>query len=148
MYDPLTARFLSPDPFVQMPSFSQSFNRYSYCLNNPLKYTDPDGEFVLALVGGILFATGMTNVLIQASNGSISSFGDALSAFAGGVAAGVSEATSLAFGFAELSTGSPFGVLLGHSIIFGKSVNFTTTSVNSDSTSNQCYSDISWTLLY
>jgi RHS repeat-associated protein len=27
-----------------MPDFSQSFNRYSYCLNNPLKYTDPTGE--------------------------------------------------------------------------------------------------------
>ena len=45
MYDPVLARFLSPDPFVQEPDFSQSFNRYSYCLNNPLKYTDPDGEF-------------------------------------------------------------------------------------------------------
>ena len=131
VYDPLIGRFLSPDPFVQMPDFSQSFNRYSYCLNNPYKYTDPDGEFVVALVGGILFATGMTNVIIQASNGSINSVGDVLSAFAGGVAAGVSEATSLAFGFAELSTGSPLGVLLGHSIIFGKSANFTTTSVNS-----------------
>lgn len=30
-----------------MPDFSQSFNRYSYCLNNPLKYTDPDGEWFL-----------------------------------------------------------------------------------------------------
>jgi RHS repeat-associated protein len=44
LYDPALGRFLSPDPFVQAPDFSQSFNRYSYCLNNPLKYTDPDGE--------------------------------------------------------------------------------------------------------
>ena len=44
MYDPIVGRFLSPDPFVQMPDFSQSFNRYSYCLNNPLSYTDPSGE--------------------------------------------------------------------------------------------------------
>ena len=43
MYDPLLARFLSPDPFVQMPDFSQNFNRYTYCLNNPLIYTDPSG---------------------------------------------------------------------------------------------------------
>ena len=85
----------------------------------------------MALVGAILFTTGMTNVCIQACNGSINSAGDAINAFIGGVAAGVSEGTSLAFGFAELSTGSPIGVLLGHSIIFGKSVNFTTTSVNS-----------------
>jgi len=45
MYDPVLGRFLSPDPYVQMPDFSQSFNRYGYCLNNPLIYTDPTGEF-------------------------------------------------------------------------------------------------------
>ena len=44
LYDPVLGRFLSPDPFVQAPSFSQSYNRYSYCLNNPLVYTDPSGE--------------------------------------------------------------------------------------------------------
>ena len=44
LYDPLIGRFLSPDPYVQAPEFSQSFNRYSYCLNNPLMYTDPSGE--------------------------------------------------------------------------------------------------------
>ena len=53
VYDPLIGRFLSPDPFVQMPDFSQSFNRYSYCLNNPLKYTDPDGELFGTLLGVI-----------------------------------------------------------------------------------------------
>jgi hypothetical protein len=46
MYDPVLARFLSPDPYVQMPDFTQSFNRYAYCLNNPFKFTDPSGEFV------------------------------------------------------------------------------------------------------
>jgi len=30
-----------------MPDFSQNFNRYSYCLNNPLIYTDPDGEIII-----------------------------------------------------------------------------------------------------
>jgi len=45
MYDPTLGRFISPDPFVQMPDYSQNFNRYSYVLNNPLKYTDPTGEF-------------------------------------------------------------------------------------------------------
>lgn len=45
LYDPLVGRFLSPDPYVQAPDFTQNFNRYSYCLNNPLKYKDPNGEF-------------------------------------------------------------------------------------------------------
>ncbi|WP_302614399.1 polymorphic toxin type 23 domain-containing protein [uncultured Muribaculum sp.] len=44
LYDPLLARFFSPDNYVQQPTNSQNFNRYSYCLNNPLKYTDPSGE--------------------------------------------------------------------------------------------------------
>lgn len=49
LYDPVLGRFLCPDPYVQMPDNSQSFNRYSYCLNNPLKYTDPSGEnFIIA----------------------------------------------------------------------------------------------------
>ena len=44
LYDPLLGRFLSPDPYVQAPDHSQSFNRYSYCMNNPLKYSDRSGE--------------------------------------------------------------------------------------------------------
>ena len=44
LYDPVIGRFFSPDNFVQTPEFTQGFNRYSYCLNNPLKYTDPSGE--------------------------------------------------------------------------------------------------------
>ena len=44
VYDPVLARFLSPDPYVQAPDYTQGFNRYAYCYNNPFKYTDPSGE--------------------------------------------------------------------------------------------------------
>lgn len=44
LYDPLVGRFLSADPYVQDGGLTQSYNRYSYCLNNPLRYTDPTGE--------------------------------------------------------------------------------------------------------
>ena len=43
LYDPFLGRMLSPDPFVQAPGNSQNYNRYSYALNNPLKFTDPTG---------------------------------------------------------------------------------------------------------
>ncbi len=43
MYDPILARFISADPLVQAPLDMQSYNRYSYVLNNPLAYTDPTG---------------------------------------------------------------------------------------------------------
>ena len=52
LYDPAVGRFLSPDPQVQLPDNVQSYNRYSYCLNNPLRYRDEDGEFFLGLVIG------------------------------------------------------------------------------------------------
>ena len=45
IYDPTLGRFLQADPHIQAPENSQSFNRYSYVLNNPLSYTDPSGYF-------------------------------------------------------------------------------------------------------
>ncbi len=44
LYDPVIGMFLSPDPYIQMPENPLNFNRYSYALNNPLKYNDPNGE--------------------------------------------------------------------------------------------------------
>ena len=44
IYDPVTSSMLSPDNYVQMPDFTQNFNRYAYSLNNPLSYIDPDGN--------------------------------------------------------------------------------------------------------
>jgi RHS repeat-associated protein len=41
--DAVTGRFLSPDPYISSPGNTQSYNRYSYVLNNPLTLTDPSG---------------------------------------------------------------------------------------------------------
>ena len=46
LYDPLVGRMLSPDIVIQDPEYSQSYNRYSYCFNNPLRFTDPSGYVV------------------------------------------------------------------------------------------------------
>jgi RHS repeat-associated protein len=48
IYDPTLGRFLQADPHIQDPSSSQSLNRYSYVLNNPLTMTDPSGYFSLS----------------------------------------------------------------------------------------------------
>ncbi|MBL4661008.1 MAG: hypothetical protein JKY19_11685, partial [Alcanivoracaceae bacterium] len=43
IYDPTIGRFLQADPIIQDPYNTQSLNRYSYVMNNPLSYTDPTG---------------------------------------------------------------------------------------------------------
>jgi RHS repeat-associated protein len=45
-YDPQIGRFISADTVIQSQANPQCFNRYSYCLNNPLRYTDPTGNII------------------------------------------------------------------------------------------------------
>jgi len=44
-YDPDLGRFVSKDPVLGSLGIPQTLNRYAYVVNNPLKYTDPTGEF-------------------------------------------------------------------------------------------------------
>jgi len=96
-YDPLVGRFLSPDNFVQAPDFTQSFNRYAYCLNNPLIYTDPSGEFIFTVLAAIFAPPllplaiaadigGTMNLAMNANN--IDNFGQGLAYYGIGAAAG------------------------------------------------------------
>lgn len=41
-----------------MSDYTQNVNRYSYCLNNPLKFNDPSGEFIPLLVVAAAAAIG------------------------------------------------------------------------------------------
>ncbi|MBB1397188.1 RHS repeat domain-containing protein [Pseudoalteromonas sp. SG44-8] len=59
IYDANIGRFLQADPFVQFPNLTQSHNRYSYVLNNPLTYNDPSGYFLKKLMK----ITGLTSIL-------------------------------------------------------------------------------------
>ena len=43
-YDPEIGRFISPDPTIPEGDNPQSFNRYSYCINNPTSAIDPSGR--------------------------------------------------------------------------------------------------------
>jgi RHS repeat-associated protein len=43
MFDPRLGRFISPDPHVTFPLLGQSYNRFAYVVNNPLRFTDPTG---------------------------------------------------------------------------------------------------------
>ena len=56
VYDPRIGRFVSPDPIVQAPWFSQSYNRYAYVFGSPVSFTDPSGfqciENCVSFTGG------------------------------------------------------------------------------------------------
>lgn len=87
LYDPVLGRFLSPDNYVQTPDFSQNFNRYSYCLNNPLKYTDPSGEYAIIDDLFSFFVGGAVNLTVNLFEGNVKNLGHGLALFAlGGVA--------------------------------------------------------------
>ena len=106
LYDPVIGRFFSPDNFVQAPGFTQSYNRYSYCLNNPLQYTDPSGEFWHLIVGAAI--GGFLNVVLNANNidncwQGLAYFG--IGAVAGALSAGVGAGISTAFAGGSFSAG-------------------------------------------
>ncbi|WP_164463445.1 RHS repeat-associated core domain-containing protein [Chryseobacterium balustinum] len=66
LYDPLLRRFLNADENIQDPYNTQNYNKYGYVMNNPMMYSDPNGEFwwwaVGAIAGGYLSG-------VQANNG-------------------------------------------------------------------------------
>ena len=106
MYDPVMSCFLSPDNYIQSPENSQSFNRYAYCLNNPLKYTDPDGEYWHLVIGALVGGT--ANVFANLKH--IENFGQGLAYFgigalAGGLSAGIGAGVGAAYAGGSFAAG-------------------------------------------
>ena len=115
LYDPILGRFLSPDPYVQLPDNLQGFNRYTYGMNNPLCYVDENGEFwwlaAAAVVGGII------NVATNWNN--IDNFWQGLGYFGVGAAAGAlgyatgGAVTGVLEGLAGVAGGATIGMVAG-----------------------------------
>jgi len=70
-YDPMLGRFITPDIFIQSPYDPQTLNRYSYCRNNPIIYTDPSGHFlqIIAVIAFAAAANAGINATVTAING-------------------------------------------------------------------------------
>ncbi len=62
MHVAVPGRFTSPDKIGGGPEDPQSWNRYAYVTGNPLRFADPDGQFIvpvligLGVIGGFLAA--------------------------------------------------------------------------------------------
>jgi RHS repeat-associated protein len=74
IFDPTLGRFLSADPYIQYADNLQSYNRYSYLMNNPLNATDPTGYFklkkalkIVAVVAIAAFTYGAVSAAIMNS---------------------------------------------------------------------------------
>ncbi len=85
LYDPVLHRFLQPDNYVQDPMNSQNYNRYGYCWNNPLKFSDPSGEFFW--VAAFIYAAVNVGVDLAMSNGNMN-FGQIFTSAAQGFLSG------------------------------------------------------------
>ena len=96
LYDPMLGRFISPDNFVQCPDFSQNYNRYAYCINNPLKFSDPSGNLfgLDDIVVAMAISAAVNAISTAVAGGSVKdvmkSF--AIGAFEGAVTFGIGSA--------------------------------------------------------
>jgi len=106
LYPPLLGRMLSHDNYVQSPFDSQSYNRYSYVLNNPLKYADPNGELYVIddiIVAAVGFVVGYVGYGIR--NGDFGSDAVVTGLIGAGIAL-LSYYTAGGFGLAAGGTSS------------------------------------------
>jgi RHS repeat-associated protein len=135
VYDPVLGRFLSADSYVQDAGDSQTFNRYSYCGNNPVNATDPSGHFslgdaakiVAVVAAGILTAgAAMYGYAILMGGSFVGGFAGALSSvgLAAGWGGGWAIAAGAGFGFgsgfaASLLNGGSIGDAFKAGVIGG-----------------------------
>ncbi len=128
IYDPSVGRFLTADPIVQRPYWSQGLNRYAYVFNSPLNNVDPSGfvvgeevgyaqanqnGFVLDFIHSAPKGSGAAPVAAAPSGGGAPAGGAASAgstATNGGVAGGASGPGNAGGGMPVANMGSGIGV--------------------------------------
>lgn len=95
-YDPSLGRFISADQLELLASLSQTLgqlNLYAYCNNNPIMFTDPAGESILAsiIIGLIIGGTVIGGIIggVNSNNTGLALVGDIM---LGGITGGLTAA--------------------------------------------------------
>jgi RHS repeat-associated protein len=104
IYDPILGQFMQADNNIQTPEEFIGYDRYAYCRNNPLKYTDPSGEYLHLIIGAII--GGGMNLFMNQDN--IHDFWDGLGYFTVGAIGGALGA-GMAGGVSSVLAGGKFG---------------------------------------
>lgn len=117
LYDPLQRRFLNADENIQDPNNTQSYNKYGYCMNNPLLYNDPSGEIIPlivtaiiigALVGTASYMVGVTINIMNGGDARLSLSGVLKSAFFGAISGAVTFGIGSCFTVAATGANTAF----------------------------------------
>lgn len=88
--------------------------QYAYCLNNPFKYTDPDGEFIHLIIGAVI--GGVVNWAMNGAEFSWKGLGYfGVGAAAGALGAGIGSGISSALPIAGQASGGFAAGFLGTS---------------------------------
>ncbi len=134
-YDPKLARFISADTIVPDFADPQTLNRYSYCANNPVIYTDPSGHFFLiddiivavasyvaahaaVIAEGAVIGAAINGTIAAATGGNI---GQAMltGAITGGIFAGVGSIPGMGSGEGAFSSITQAGIHAGAGAVSG-----------------------------
>ena len=123
IYDPTLGRMLQADPFIQAPGNTQSYNRYSYVMNNPLGYTDPSGfifkelaNIAAAAVGFYVCGPACAGAAVTATN--LAQGVELKYALINGVST-AAFASIASPGFADTAFAQAVGVEVGRAAAFG-----------------------------
>lgn len=109
-YSPKLGRFISRDLISPVIEFPESFHRYRYAFNNPLRYTDPDGE--IAVIAGVAVGIVVIGTGVGAAIG-------AYQAYRAGESLGLGALRGAAQGFTGSATAVGVGLLTRNPYLIG-----------------------------
>jgi RHS repeat-associated protein len=126
IYDPTLGRMLSPDNYTH--EGTQGYNRYAYVYNNPLKFTDPDGNvpfLFIALVGAVINTVANEKAVVRGDGWTFfgyAAIGAASSLASAGVGAGIGSLLGTTGFIAGAASGAGGGFTSGFIVGTGNAV--------------------------